>query len=236
MLRDSLHSPEVASAAWRIGLVNASTGASQAAAPAAWAPTTACLAAMLDELDYGVALVGADSQLWLLNRAARRDTAANGVLMLQGGVLSARDESSQQQLANAIAAAALRGLRGIVNVSAGDAARQVSVLPLGKEADARGCGASGAAMLVLSRRQLCEPLSIDAFARQHGLTHAEGQVLQALAQGESPQSIAQRHGVALSTVRTQIQSVFNKTGTRSVQHLVARLATLPPLVHALRVL
>ena len=41
-------------------------------------------------------------------------------------------------------------------------------------------------------------------------------------------------GVALSTVRTQINSIRAKTGAASIRALVRQVAVLPPLVSALR--
>ena len=74
-----------------------------------------------------------------------------------------------------------------------------------------------------------------AFAREHQLTAAEQQVLQSLCAGLQPQEIAQRHGVAISTVRTQIASVRAKTATESIRDLVAMVAQLPPMQGVLRV-
>lgn len=42
------------------------------------------------------------------------------------------------------------------------------------------------------------------------------------------------HGVALSTVRTQVSSIRAKTGTENISSLVRMVAMLPPMVSALR--
>lgn len=90
-----------------------------------------------------------------------------------------------------------------------------------------------AALLILSRPRSCEELSLHWYARLRGLTDTEVRVLTALCHGLSPQAIAGRHGVALSTVRTQISNLRLKTGSRSIVDLVRHVMALPPLVNSL---
>jgi hypothetical protein len=46
--------------------------------------------------------------------------------------------------------------------------------------------------------------------------------------------VASAHGVALSTVRSQIGSIRLKTGAASIRDLLAQVARLPPLMGRLR--
>jgi DNA-binding CsgD family transcriptional regulator len=85
-------------------------------------------------------------------------------------------------------------------------------------------------LLMLGKRRVCEALSVDAYARSHGLTLAEARVLERLASGEAPCQAAQVLGVAISTVRTQIGQIRQKTGARSIRALLREIATLPPLM------
>ena len=55
-----------------------------------------------------------------------------------------------------------------------------------------------------------------------------------LSQGSKPKDIAAAHGVALSTVRSQISSIRAKTHTTSIRDLSSRVAALPPFASALR--
>jgi DNA-binding CsgD family transcriptional regulator len=87
---------------------------------------------------------------------------------------------------------------------------------------------------VLGKRQVCEKLSVQGFARSLAMTPAETRVLELLCAGVRPTEIAQRQGVAVSTVRTQIGSLRAKTGAGSIRELVRQVAVLPPLVGALR--
>jgi DNA-binding CsgD family transcriptional regulator len=58
------------------------------------------------------------------------------------------------------------------------------------------------------------------------LTPAEARLLQALAGGSRLQSYAESVGVQTSTVRTQLTSIFNKTGTKRQAELVSIVASL----------
>ena len=58
------------------------------------------------------------------------------------------------------------------------------------------------------------------------LTPAEARLLQALAGGSRLQSYAESVGVQTSTVRTQLNSIFNKTGTKRQAELLSIVASL----------
>ena len=56
-----------------------------------------------------------------------------------------------------------------------------------------------------------------------GLSNAEAELAIALLHGVTPKEIAARRGVAVSTIRTQLRSVFAKTHTTRQTELVALL-------------
>jgi DNA-binding CsgD family transcriptional regulator len=57
------------------------------------------------------------------------------------------------------------------------------------------------------------------------LTAAEARVASRLVEGQSVTAIARAFGVATSTVRSQLKSIFGKTGTRRQAEIVSLLAT-----------
>jgi DNA-binding CsgD family transcriptional regulator len=67
------------------------------------------------------------------------------------------------------------------------------------------------------------------FARSHGLTPTEEQVLAILCQGYSAPETASQLNVAVSTVRSHIRSLCAKTHANGVRALVGQIAVLPPL-------
>ncbi|GAA5786232.1 helix-turn-helix transcriptional regulator [Chitiniphilus shinanonensis] len=60
-----------------------------------------------------------------------------------------------------------------------------------------------------------------------GLSEAEAALTVGLCKGESLETLAETRNVTLNTLRTQLKSVFNKTGTRRQAELVARVMGSP---------
>lgn len=183
----------------------------------------------LDEIDLGVCLVGAGGRVLYANYTARDQLGPESPLQVVDGQLHTHQRADQQRLDQALQEAQQRGLRHLICLGRGVQRLSLSVLPM------QEAGQQHQALLVLGKRNLCGTLPMLAFAREHQLTSAEQQVLQALCEGLQPQEIAQRHGVAISTVRTQIASVRAKTATESIRDLVAMVAQLPPMQGVLRV-
>jgi DNA-binding CsgD family transcriptional regulator len=200
------------------------------ASPEHHPPLVDCLVAVLDEIDYGALLVSARAEVRHFNRAAKREFDDGCVLRLAHGRVHAPTERDDKALLDAIRAASTRACRTLLTMGPPHAALYLAVVPAASSSPTL----IGQVLLLLGRRGICEPLSAAGFARRHGLTHAEAAVLVALAQGHPPLAIARLHGVALTTIRTQIQSIRDKTGTKRLQDIVARIATLPPLLSALR--
>jgi DNA-binding CsgD family transcriptional regulator len=188
------------------------------------------LAQLLDTLDHGVLLTDPDGLVAYLNKAAQRDLDASHPLQIDGLQLGTRAPRDLPLLREALANAAQRGLRRLVQLGHGMHRTSVAVVPLQPVGHDSVYGVA----LLLSRRQMCEELTVDWFARAHGLTLAETVVIKGLCADLTPQQIAQRQGVGLSTVRTQIGSIRLKTGAGSIRALLRQIALLPPLVSALQ--
>jgi len=185
---------------------------------------------MLDEIDYGVLLLGHDAQWLHMNHAARCELDAQHPLQLLGRQLRTRDAADAAPLQDALQGALQRGLRRLLMLGQDGHRVAVSVVPL----RSGGAGGPAATQLSIGKRQMCGGLGVQWFARSHGLTLAETRVLEALSQGLQPSEIATRHGVGISTIRSQIGSIRSKTHSDSIGALVRQVAVLPPLVGALR--
>jgi DNA-binding CsgD family transcriptional regulator len=198
-------------------------------APAAPGPMADLMAGLLDAIDYGLLLLGADGTLLHANRQAEAELDGLHPLQRRGRQLCARRAADQSCLQAALAGA-LRGLRRLVTLGEPGCRASVSVVPLDPGAPAE----APKILLLLGKRHLCEPLSVQWFARAHGLTPAETRVLEALCAGGDAREIADRHGVGIATVRTQIGAIRAKTGAESIRDLVHMVAALPPMMSALR--
>ncbi len=188
------------------------------------------LAQMLDTLDYGMLLINEALSVAHINKAARRDMDERHPLQWVGGQLQARLVQDQQPLRDALAGATQRGLRRLLQLGDAQLRISVAVVPL----PALGSDDRGGAAVLLGKRQVCEELTVEWFARAHGLTMAETAVMKGLCADLTPNEIATRQGVGLATIRTQIGSIRIKTGANSIRALVRQVALLPPLVSVLQ--
>lgn len=188
------------------------------------------MAAMLDEVDYGMLLLSGEDQILHVNHAGRAELDASHPLQLVGRQVRARCSKDVSPLANALRAATQRGLRKLLSMGEGAHCASVSVVPLAVPDD----GSGPVTLLMLGKRQACEQLSVQGFASSHGLTLAETRVLAGLCNGQPPTEIAAQVGVKIATVRTQIGTIRMKTGAPSIRALVQQVAVLPPMMGALR--
>jgi DNA-binding CsgD family transcriptional regulator len=187
------------------------------------------LARMLDEMDHGMLLVTSSGVLRHANQPARRELVVARSLGLMDGRVHAALREQQGQLMQALADAR-NGRRRLLSLGGSEQPLSVAVVPMSDRAQQ----SESLALLVLGKRQSCETLTVDFFARSQGLTSAEAKVLQALCDGLRPKEVANRFDVAVSTIRTQIMSIRTKTQTTSIRDLVNRVATLPPIAMAVK--
>jgi len=189
-----------------------------------------CIVSAFDAIDYGMLLLDGDAQVMYVNAAARAALDGEHPLRLGSRSLQARSTHDANLLHRALADAAERGLRKPLSLGTGARQVGVAVVPLG----VAGADGRRAVLVMLEKRALCASLALQGFAREHRLTPSETRVLLALCAGARPADAAQEHGVALSTVRSQIKSIRIKTGASSISALVRWLASLPPLMGVLR--
>ena len=64
------------------------------------------------------------------------------------------------------------------------------------------------------------------------LTSGEERVLRALNEDQSVGEVAGSLGTAISTIRTHVNHIREKTGARSLRALVANVRSVPPLMPA----
>jgi len=103
-------------------------------------------------------------------------------------------------------------------------ALNISALP---EGNAFGAGADVARAIVFVT-DTAQPAIVDTpmLKRLYSVTDAEARVAKALCSGGTLAEVAERLGVSEATVRTQLQSVFRKTGTARQPELVRLLLSL----------
>lgn len=189
-------------------------------------------AGLLDRLQFGVVLYAHDGSIASLNRHAADLLARSRSLTLRGEALHCHDAVQRGRLAQLLADGRA-GRGGILQIeAAGDPPLTLLTVPLAPAAsapqDAPGEPDVLRFALVFGMRDVSSRAALDAFSALYRLTPAEGRVLEAFVRDRSPEDIARSGGVSVRTVRTQLSSIYGKTGVAGQRELLLRLREVPP--------
>lgn len=156
---------------------------------------------------------------------------AADALLVRGELLATADGrlvragSLRVETVRLLLSAASRGVAQQVRVCADDDSESASGvlhltrLPADTAFEARW--PRGSILATLQLRPVLETgVKLPALARRFGLTGAEADVLHEISSGASAKEIAERRQVQVSTVRTQIRGLLEKTGCRRQADLV----------------
>ena len=185
----------------------------------------------LDASPLAVIAVDACGRPVFCNRQAEALLREGAVLGLRNGVLCARIADQDSALAHALANTAQRGISGNLTLCtppghARPARFSLTTIPAPEPE--RYALQSRAAVLCLIAPLGARRL---ATARQlmqlFDLTPAEARLLRALAQGATLDDYARECELSTSTVKTQLRSLFAKTGTSRQADLVRRVMDIP---------
>ncbi|MDN2697347.1 LuxR family transcriptional regulator [Janthinobacterium sp. SUN073] len=191
----------------------------------------------LDALPRAILLVDACLRLVFMNLAAQRLLAAapqaHPLIAVRGGGVQVRASLLQQQLAQRVRQACVglachRPAPLYACDADGRPALEIGILPLPVRIGQDGVG-DAAVMAMLSLRPLFRAgwrRWPGAFERPWGLTGAEWALALALADGMEPAEYARQKGVRISTVRSQIQAILAKTGTRRSSEIASLFSAL----------
>lgn len=184
---------------------------------------------MLDEIDHGLLLVDNRGTLRYANQLGETQLREGSAVELIGGRVRGHHAFDQLVLKQALADCGL-GRRRLFTAGVGETAISIAVVPMsiGTTDD------PPLSLLVFGKCRAVEVLTVDFFARTHGLTATETSVLRNLCTGKRPKEVARAQGVAISTVRSQIASIRTKTHTSGIGELINRVVLLPPMTLAMK--
>jgi DNA-binding CsgD family transcriptional regulator/PAS domain-containing protein len=199
-------------------------------------------ASALDQLGYGLILIGQDGGVMYLNEAAEKMIWAADGLSLRASRLQAATPEDQDALNQLIREACI-GLGGSLYLqrnSTGENTAHTQTAPTGKQfysltasplredalppaykASLNSIGPRAMLLLQDPEQNRHKP-GLEQFAILHRLTQAERRVLNLLLQDKSPKQIAEQLGVGIRTIRTQLSSLYTKTRTRNQRELIAQ--------------
>ncbi len=190
------------------------------------------LAATLDNLAAGIAVIAEDNKVLYANAAADRMLAAGDPVRAASGRLSARDTVARAELSRAVALArdneagiGATGI-GVALRGAGGEPAIAHVLPLARGDVRTRLMPQATAALFISQAEALRAPDTKALAQSFGLTPMEARVLARLAIGNTLAEAARALAIAETTAKTHLGNIFAKTG-------VARQADLIALVHRL---
>jgi DNA-binding CsgD family transcriptional regulator len=194
------------------------------------AVTAATFASVIDALTTAVVLVGAEMNVVHANAVARAMLGERSLIRIQSGRFAVGSTGADRALAAAVAQAATAeskiARKGFeVPVRSGNGSGHVlHVLPIRPGTLRAGVMPSAVAAVFIASRSSPRATPNGALAALFGLTPMESRVLELMASGSTNAAIAKSLGIAVSTVRTHLLHLFDKTGVRRQAELVA-LAT-----------
>ncbi len=183
----------------------------------------ALLTGAFDGLSCGLMILDAGGRLRHANWAAEALMQGRDGLVLRGGRAAPADHLMVARFAEAVRSAATStGARGDamrLRRAAGPALRVLVTALTGPTPGA----------LVLLDAENAAPSMRDILVRLYGLTPGEAELAGLLGDGLSPIEAAETRGVRLSTVRSQIQALLQKTDTRGLGDLLRTLGRVSHL-------
>jgi len=195
--------------------------------------------AALDALAAGILVVDAQMHVQVANAAAEIMMAGglairsvrNGARQAMAAALHHEDNNALRALVRATALGGSAGGAVRLRDPEGGAALAALVSPLPRRlldrpAELGGRVAGQALILLRDLTARQEPLRARLLQDLFGLTRAEAEVACALAGGAPKSAVAAKRGSQVSTVRTQVRSVLEKTGAanlRDLERLLSRL-------------
>ncbi len=196
------------------------------------AATAATFSEVIDGVAAGVVLVDEAAEIVHANAAADTMLKAGSPISGRNGKLATSTSLTSDILTEAISQSARSEgslERRSINIPArheNGAPTAIQVMPLQRRSSRSGFKQSAAAAVFVANSADPPRLPGDALSLLYKLTPAEVRVFELVVEGKAPTEIAGLLALKLSTVRTHLGRVFEKTGCRRQADLVAMASSL----------
>ena len=187
--------------------------------------------AVLDALAFAAIVVDSGGRVAFANAKAEELNRSGAGLTLGGGRIGCAVPRQARQFEDLIRTAASGGVGGAMRIadSFGETALLALVAPMPKRLSESQN--DGGLALVAIRRESDNPAFVETIVSQlFGLSRSEAQVACAVLAGGTLDEIAARRGVKVTTIKTQIEAAFRKTGTENQRDLVRLIGRLPQVI------
>jgi len=180
----------------------------------------------LDAVAFGLALVDADGRVEIANTAFE-EMARSGVgIRIVGGRLSS--DAAADRLARLVSRAVRSRISGACRLDGPESGSQLSAIVVPASAsNPFGVYSGRHALVAVSPPHAPEREGVEILAQLFGLSSAEAEVAASLWAGRSPQQIAAERHVKLTTLKTQFDAIYRKTGAANQQTLLRLFGSLP---------
>jgi DNA-binding CsgD family transcriptional regulator len=181
----------------------------------------------LDMFRTGTAWLSAERKVLYTNSEMDALIARHDGIFLANGMLSFWDRKTGRALdAGILAAIAEKSSAFQAERPSGAPPFRINIMPLPVHATALRLP-KAAAIAFVSEATVPTATSIEAASRIYGLTPAEARVAAELVCGRDVQAIADLLGSSVNTVRAQVRSILQKSGTERQADLIRLVATMP---------
>ena len=189
----------------------------------------------LDHLPFGIVLVDSSGRPVVVNRQAELISGqGRGITITTDGLTAASPKETQalrqhiQQAAQGQEGKACRG--GVLSITRDGSSLPLSVIvaPHNSVQPLFGFAGPRAAAIVFISDPAQQPaISPEILSALYGLTKAEARLATELAQGRSLDEIADAYHVSKHTLRSQLKSIFSKTGLKRQPDLIRLILSGP---------
>ncbi len=187
----------------------------------------------MDSVELGVIATDVSGKVRYANRYADALLRKGRLLRSNRGRLAATEPQDAKRFQAALQDAATTGQGQSLSLGSneriGRSGYQVAVLPIGSTGPLAGYTTTGKLLVLISNARHRRTPTVQQLMSIFGLSPAEARLTRSLGAGESMDSYAKTNNLSVNTVKTQLKSVFAKTGTTRQAELARQIAIIPAI-------
>jgi DNA-binding CsgD family transcriptional regulator len=185
---------------------------------------------LLNEVGFGILILNEQFEVHFCNHSARQALVAAGLSCLGGQGTAVYGDSAglHSRKINefyAQAKLAAKGQRKFVLLGEGVDQIVVALSPINLAEQFLQPGV----LVTTERKSVCKSSSLWAYGKALALTASELKVLHLLADGDEPKIVAENLKVSVTTVRSHIRSIIDKTASANLREVLLKVSKLPPM-------